>query len=96
MCYQHRGFIREIPSLTGLFLREITNQQQIRGKILMCDHHRFIIRGGSSPMETMDHTRDEAKRQSTSDFNKRFTIAWAKLTISFFCCISNEAMGVIN
>ena len=32
MCYQHRGFIHEISSLTGSFFREITNLQRIRGR----------------------------------------------------------------
>ena len=64
--------------------------------VSMCDQYRFIILERSSPTDTMDHERDEAKQQSTSNFNERFTMAWAKLKNSFFLFIAKEAMSLIS
>ena len=49
MCYQHRGFIREISYLTGSFFNEITNLQLIRGEF------RCATSTGSSSLRDLSH-----------------------------------------
>ena len=52
MCYLHRGFIREIPSPTGSFFREITNLRQI------CGEFQCATSTGSSPSRDISHGHD--------------------------------------
>ena len=43
-----------------------------------------------------DRTLMASLTRTTTKFNEQFTMAWAELTISFFFCIADEAMGLVN
>ena len=52
MCYLHRGFIREIVSLTGSFFRRIASLRWIRGDF------RCATSTGSSSLRDLYHGHD--------------------------------------
>ena len=52
--------------------------------------------GMTTAAAASDWTSTTSLTRTTTEFNEWFTMAWAELTISFFRCIADEAIGLIN